>query len=93
MSLICVELIKVNGLTRATHSLGVNRWQVDCCLPLSHPEMIGSVGRYDVERLIGSGGMGLVFKAYDTELKSPGCGQAARSLPCRYRIGTTKICT
>ena len=37
----------------------------------SHPEMLGRIGRYDVERLIGSGGMGVVFKAYDTELHRP----------------------
>ncbi len=36
-----------------------------------HPEMLGRIGRYDVERLIGSGGMGVVFKAYDTELNRP----------------------
>lgn len=37
----------------------------------SHPEMLGRIGRYDVERLIGAGGMGVVFKAFDTELNRP----------------------
>lgn len=39
--------------------------------PPTHPEMLGRLGRYEVERLIGSGGMGIVFKAFDTELNRP----------------------
>lgn len=36
--------------------------------PTSHPEMLGMLGRYTVEREIGSGGMGVVLKAHDAEL-------------------------
>lgn len=39
--------------------------------PPSHPEMLGRIGRYEVERLIGAGGMGIVFKAFDSELNRP----------------------
>ena len=48
-----------------------DRISLDFLDPPSHPEMLGRVGRYDVERLIGAGGMGIVFKAFDSELHRP----------------------
>ena len=44
---------------------------VGCLAPPSHPEMLGRLGRYEIERVIGSGGMGVVFKGFDTELNRP----------------------
>jgi hypothetical protein len=43
----------------------------DFLAPPSHPEMLGRLGRYEIEQLIGAGGMGIVLKGFDTELNRP----------------------
>jgi serine/threonine protein kinase len=39
--------------------------------PPSQPELLGRLGRYEIERIIGTGGMGIVLKGFDTELNRP----------------------
>ena len=37
----------------------------------SHPEMLGRIGPYEIEKVIGAGGMGVVLKGHDGELNRP----------------------
>lgn len=37
----------------------------------SHPEMLGRLGRYDIEGVIGCGGMGVVLRGFDRDLHRP----------------------
>ncbi len=37
--------------------------------PPRHPEMLGRLDRYDIEGFIGAGGMGIVLRAFDTDLQ------------------------
>ena len=53
------EQIALNGMLR------------DLLPQPSHPELLSRIGHYDVERIIGFGGMGVVVKAWDTELRRP----------------------
>lgn len=39
--------------------------------PPRHPEMLGRVGKYEVERELGRGGMGIVLRGFDSELNRP----------------------
>lgn len=44
---------------------------LDFLSPAGHPELLGRLGRYTVESVIGSGGMGIVLKGFDSELNRP----------------------
>ncbi len=39
--------------------------------PASHPEMLGRIDSFEIEQVIGQGGMGIVYKGFDTELNRP----------------------
>ncbi len=54
-----------------SHEESLLPFDYDLLSPPTHPEMMGRIGRYEVERLVGTGGMGVVFKAFDTELNRP----------------------
>ena len=61
-----------DALHRDSRSETVSRSEsLDFLSPPSHPEMLGRLGRYEIERVIGSGGMGVVLKGFDTELNRP----------------------
>ena len=57
----------------------------------THPEMLGRIGRYEVESVLGRGGMGVVLRAHDSDLHRSVAikvlaPQWAASIPARQRF-------
>ena len=71
---IDVELASPSPIIATTHDndgladAASERATIDFLEPPSHPELLGRLGKYEVECVVGRGGMGLVLKGLDTEL-------------------------
>lgn len=50
---------------------GRGQMKLDFLSPAAHPELLGQLGRYQIEQVIGAGGMGIVLKGFDTDLNRP----------------------
>lgn len=61
-------VVSVESAETDDHGAECEPFSLDFLAPASHPEMLGRLGRYEIERVIGTGGMGIVLKGYDTDL-------------------------
>jgi serine/threonine protein kinase len=60
--------IILDGTHGENKTIDASRLKLDFLESPRHPELLGRLGRYDIERLVGVGGFGIVFKSHDTEL-------------------------
>ena len=61
-------IIQLDSLQNSDNPIDSESISLDFLSPPSQPDLLGRLGRYEIERLIGTGGMGVVLKGYDTEL-------------------------
>ncbi len=61
-------VVSVDASDAMSQELQCESVRLDFLSPPAHPELLGRLGRYDIERLIGMGGYGIVFRARDSEL-------------------------
>ena len=61
-------LIEVESSLGEDDPIDIEQVQLDFLGAASHPELLGRLDRYNVERVLGTGGMGVVLRAFDTDL-------------------------
>lgn len=67
-STIAINLLDSTVQEASIVDSDVPRKIIDGLQASGHPELLGRLGRYDVESVVGQGGMGVVLRAFDRDL-------------------------